>query len=150
MYATIVRRRVRRVFDEINRGNYKPMVEGLGDPFEYHFHGEHALGGTRTSVAAMYAWWERVSNLLPGARFDLSDILVGGWPWRTRVGVRSRVSGLLPGGHLYENTVFQFITLRFGKVIAVETCEDLQVLERALAAVAAAGNEEAMAAPIEG
>lgn len=148
MYAAIVRARVRRVFDEINRGNYDVMVDGLADDFVYTFHGEHALGGRRTTRDAMIRWWERTFRLLPGARFDVQDVLVAGWPWRTTVAVRSRVSGDLPGGDRYANTVFQFMTLRWGEVASVETVEDLQVLQRALEAVAASGVDEAKAPPI--
>ena len=53
-----------------------PMIDGLAPEFEYRFHGDHALGGRRTSRASMIRWWERATTLLPGARFDLQDILV--------------------------------------------------------------------------
>ncbi|MFT4052021.1 MAG: nuclear transport factor 2 family protein [Microbacterium sp.] len=149
MYKRIVRAKVRAVFDRINEGDYRPMVDGLASEFEYVFHGEHALGGRRTSKEAMVRWWERTLRLLPGARFDIGEILVNGGPGRTRVALRSRVTGTLPGGVAYENTVFQFLTLSWGRVTSVETIEDLQVLERALRAVAAAGVEEALAPPIE-
>ncbi|MFT3796916.1 nuclear transport factor 2 family protein [Microbacterium sp.] len=149
MYKTIVRAKVRAVFDRINEGDYLTMVDGLAPEFEYVFHGEHALGGRRTSREAMVRWWERTLRLLPGARFDIQEILVNGGPARTRVALRSKVSGTLPGGVAYANTVFQFLTLSWGKVTSVETIEDLQVLERALRAVAAAGIDEASAAPIE-
>ncbi len=96
----------------------------------------------------MLRWWERVLRLLPGAQFDIQDILIGGGPWHTRIAVRSRVSGELPGGAHYENTVFQFMSLSWGRVVSVETVEDLQVLERALRAVADAGVPEALADPI--
>lgn len=150
MYRMIVRGRVRRVFDRINAGDYLPMVDGLADDFVYVFHGRHALGGRRVSREAMLRWWERTLRLLPGARFDIQDVLVAGGPWRTRVATRAFVSGDLPDGSRYENTVFQFLTLRWGRVTEVETVEDLQVLERALALVAASGVDEALSAPIEG
>ncbi|KAA9395255.1 nuclear transport factor 2 family protein [Kocuria coralli] len=148
MYKRIVRAKIRAVFESINDGDYMPMVDGLAPSFEYRFHGEHALGGRRTSRESMIRWWQRVSALLPGARFDLQDILVDGGPWRTRVAVRSYVSGDLPGGLRYENTVFQFITLVWGRVTSVETVEDLQILQRALRAVADSGKPEALARPI--
>lgn len=148
MYHAIVRARVRGVFEQISAGSFRAMVDGLADEFVYLFHGEHALGGRRTTRDAMVRWWERTMRLLPGARFDILDVLVNGWPWRTRVAVRSRIAGLLPDGSRYENTVFQFMTLRWGRVTDVETVEDLQVLERALAAVAASGLAEASASPI--
>jgi len=150
VYSTIVRSKVRSTFDQINSGDYRAMVDGLGTPFEYVFHGEHALGGRRVSKEAMNRWWERTFRLLPGARFDVREVLVNGGPWNTRIAVRSQVSGPLPNGERYENTVYQFMTLKWGKVVSVETMEDLQVLERALRTVADAGNEEALAAPING
>ncbi|MFT4220276.1 MAG: nuclear transport factor 2 family protein [Microbacterium sp.] len=148
MYTAIVRAKVRKTFERINAGDYLQMVDSLAPEFEYRFHGEHALGGRRTTREAMVRWWERTLRLLPGASFDVQDVLVGGGPWHTRVAVRSLVRGDLPDGGRYENTVFQFMTLAWGRVTSVETVEDLQVLERALAAVADAGNAEARAAPI--
>lgn len=148
MYKTIVRAKVRSTFARINAGDYLTMVDGLAPSFEYRFHGRHALGGRRTSRDSMIRWWERTLRLLPGARFDIQDIVVGGGPWRTRVAVRALVTGTLPGGARYENTAFQFLTLSWGKVTSVETVEDLQVLEQALDVVARAGEPEALAAPI--
>ncbi|MFT4029405.1 MAG: nuclear transport factor 2 family protein [Protaetiibacter sp.] len=148
MYKRIVRAKVRSTFDRINTGDYMAMVDGLAPEFEYRFHGEHALGGCRTSRDGMIRWWQRTLRLLPGARFDIQDVLVNGGPGHTRVAVRSLVSGDLPDGGRYENTVFQFLTLSWGKVTSVETIEDLQVLERALRSVADAGEPEALAAPI--
>nr|MDT0657081.1 nuclear transport factor 2 family protein [Micromonospora sp. DSM 115978] len=150
MYARIVRGKVRQIFDEINKGNYRPMVDGLADNFTYRFHGQHALGGVRTTKAAMERWWERTLKLLPGATFDIHEILVSGGPGRTRLAVRSTISGPLPNGETYRNDVFQFMTLSWGKVTEVETVEDLQVLTRALRIVAEHGEPEAAADPING
>lgn len=149
MYHTIVRRKVHSTFAEISRGNWKPMVEGLAEPFEYVFHGEHALGGVRTTRGSMEAWWERIMRLLPGAKFEVLEVLVSGWPWRTRVAARVHITGDLPNHGRYENTMFQFLTIRWGMVSEIESLEDLQRLERALAAVASAGLVEAEAAPID-
>lgn len=149
MYKQIVRAKVRSTFEKINDGEYMTMVDGLSPSFEYRFHGDHALGGRRTTRAAMIRWWQRTLDLLPGARFDIQEVLVNGGPWRTRVAVRSLVSGDLPGGTRYENTVFQFLTLEWGKASRIETIEDLQVLERALRTVAESGKPEAFASPIE-
>ncbi len=148
MYKSIVAGKVRSVFESINHGDPTPMVDGLGSPFRYEFHGDHALGGVRTTRQAMTAWWARVFRLIPDATFTVHDVLVKGSPWNTRVAVRSTISGPLPDATEYRNTVFQFMTLRWGKVVSVETCEDLQVLEHALAVVAANGNTEAAAPPI--
>lgn len=78
VYSMVVRRRVRSTFDQINAGNYADMVEGLASPFEYVFHGEHALGGRRVTKEAMNRWWQRTFRLLPGAKFDVQDVIVSG------------------------------------------------------------------------
>jgi hypothetical protein len=97
IYSRIVEGKVRSVFDRINAGDHMAMVDGLGEPFTYHFHGEHALGGRRTSRDAMIRWWQRVGDLLPGAQFTIHEVIVRGGPWRTRVAVRSGIRGPLPG-----------------------------------------------------
>lgn len=148
MYKAIVVAKVRSTFDRINASDPEPMLTGLGSRFRYEFHGEHALGGVRTTETAMRAWWDRVFRLIPGAKFTILDVLVRGGPWNTRVAVRFTISGPLPDGSEYRNTVFQFMTLRWGKVYDIETVEDLQVLEHALAVMAEHGNAEAAAAPI--
>ena len=66
LYARLVDKKVRETFAQINAGNYEPMVAGLATSFEYVFHGNHALGGRRTTVKAMNRWWGRVFRLLPG------------------------------------------------------------------------------------
>ena len=149
MYRRIVANKIRATGRENNAGHYPALIDSWADSFQYRFHGSHALGGTRTSKKTMILWWERVNRLLPGAHFDVQDILVSGYPWRTRVAVLARVSGDLPGGERYQNTVFQFFTLVWGKVTSIETCEDVQILERALSIVADNGQEEALAEPLE-
>lgn len=148
VYAMMVRKKICATFDQINTGNYEPMIAGLAEPFEYVFHGQHALGGKRTTKTAMIRWWERTFRLLPGAKFDVQEILVNSGPWHTRVALRNAVTGELPDGSKYSNTVFQFMTLRWGKITFVETLEDLQVLENALKVVADSGVPEALAEPI--
>lgn len=149
MYAAVVRRKVVETFEAINQGDYARMIDGLDDRFTYRFHGRHALGGFRCTKESMAAWWERVLRLLPGARFTVEEVIVSGGPWRTRLAVRTHVRGPLPDGTVYENVMIQLMTLRWGRVTEVETLENLQELERALAVVAAHGQAEATAEPIE-
>jgi ketosteroid isomerase-like protein len=78
VYAMIVRSKVRNTFEQINSGNYAAMVDGLAPEFEYVFRGEHALGGRRVTKEAMNRWWERTLSVLPGATFDVQEVLVNG------------------------------------------------------------------------
>lgn len=148
MYRRIVERKVRQTFERINAGDWMVMVDSLAPEFEYVFHGDHALGGRRTTRHSMIRWWTRVTALLPGVEFQVRDVIVSGGPAHTRVAVRAVVSGDLPDGGTYRNTMFQFMTLSRGKVTTVETIEDLQVLDRALAVVARYGQPDAAAEPI--
>lgn len=150
MYSSIVRRKIEDIFEQVNRRNYAPMLDSLAPSFSYKFHGDHALGGCRTSKEAMARWWERVFRLLPDLKFELQDVLVSGWPWQTKIAIRAGVHGSLPGQTIYNNTMFQIMELRWGKVVKIETIENLQILEQALAAAAEAGASEAQAPPIAG
>jgi hypothetical protein len=58
------------------------------------------------------------------------------------------VRATLPDGTPYENVMNQFMRLRWGRVTEIRTLEDTQKLERTLQSLAAAGVEEATAAPI--
>ncbi|RMI36875.1 nuclear transport factor 2 family protein [Streptomyces triticirhizae] len=148
MYHTVVAARVRATFRRINEGDYQPVLDSLAPTFRYHFHGEHALGGTRTTLPAMRLWWERVFRLIPGGTFDVRDVLVRGWPWRTTVALHAVITAPLPDGGTYTNDIHQFLRMRWGRITEVSTMEDLQRLRRALDVVAAHGTEEAHAAPI--
>lgn len=46
LYATIVQRKIKRTFREINQGNVQPMLDTLADPFVYVFH-DTCIGRTQ-------------------------------------------------------------------------------------------------------
>ena len=148
MYRLIVAAKIRSLFAKLNAGDSEPMVGSLAPHFTYLFYGDHALGGKRTTHAAMRAWWGRLFRLMPDIRFEPLDVLVVGWPWSTRVATEVKARVTLPDGTRYENIVHQFVRLRWGRVTEIRTLEDTQKLAHALRALAARGVEEAMAAPI--
>lgn len=148
MYRLIVAARIRKIFARINAGDWETMVGSLAPNFTYRFYGDNALGGVRKTPEAMRLWWQRVFRLLPGARFEVGEVLVAGWPWHTRVATDLMVRATLPDGTRYENVVNQFVRLRWGRVVEVRTLEDTQKLDRALRALAAAGFREAQAPQI--
>jgi ketosteroid isomerase-like protein len=147
MYRAIVTRRVRTAWEHVARGDYEHVLGQLAPAFTHSFAGDHALGGERSSRDAQRAWFERVFRLLPGIEFTVHDVLVRGWPWRTRavalIGVRADVAG-----QPYENEVTQTIDLRWGRITAIHNLEDTQRLAAALEQLAAGGIDEARAAPI--
>jgi ketosteroid isomerase-like protein len=147
-YRKIVERRVRTAWRHLAGGDYEYVLDQFSPTFEYSFAGDHALGGTRHSREAMTGWFERLFELFPEIRFEVADVLVKGWPWRTRavvlVDVRTDVAG-----EPYRNEVAQTIELRWGRITRIRTLEDTQKLDRALQRLAAVGVPEAELAAIE-
>ncbi len=148
LYRAVVAAQVRRLFGQLNRGNWHAVNDRLAGEFSYRFHGDTALGGVKRRRATMETWWRRVFAILPNARFEATDVLVAGPPWATRVAVDATISGDLADGTPYTNVFRQKIVLRLGRVVSIETVEDTQRLERALRALGAAGVPEALAAPL--
>jgi hypothetical protein len=72
-----------------------------------------------------------------------------GWPWHTSVFVQwDATATLLNGDDSYFNRGFHVITMRWGKVYALDVFEDSQEVARGLAAQAASGLKEAVAEQI--
>jgi ketosteroid isomerase-like protein len=152
IYRAIVRRQVRHLFDEANRGNWAAIVDGLAPTFSYRFVGDTPLGGTRQTHAAMRLWFERLYRLFPGAVFAPQAIIVEGPPWRTNIMTYVLIQGSAPDGdgrqRQYENEFMQRMVLRWGKITTVITLEDTQRFVNILPVLAASGYTDAMSAPI--
>ncbi|MFV0524928.1 MAG: nuclear transport factor 2 family protein [Acidimicrobiales bacterium] len=148
MYWRTVERQVRATFAELNKGNYPAMLDSLAPNFEYHFIGDHSLGGRRTTIETMDRWWQRVLRLLPDLRFDIRDVIVRGHPLDTRIAVRSTVSGHSPLGDPYRNEMMQFMHLRLGKLTRVESLEDTALLQTFLSELDPADHPDAAAPPL--
>jgi ketosteroid isomerase-like protein len=148
VYRRIVESRVRTAWRHLARHDYEYVLDQFAPQFEYTFIGAHALAGTRHSREAMTGWFERLFELFPDIRFEVADVLVKGWPWRTRVvvlvDVRTEVAG-----EPYRNEVAQTLDLRWGRIMRIRTLEDTQKLVGALERLAEAGVEEATLTAIE-
>jgi ketosteroid isomerase-like protein len=145
MYRAIVARKVHTVFGGLSTGRPEALLDSFGPAFTYEFVGDHALGGRRSSREAVAAWFARVRRLFPGLTFTVRDVAVTGPPWRTTVLTHVEVTA-----DGYRNELFQVLHLAWGRVTAVRTLEDLDVLRAHLVDLARAGVAEADAAPIEG
>jgi ketosteroid isomerase-like protein len=151
MYHFVVQQIIRRGFRELCGGDYRPVTALMAEDCHYHFVGQHALGGRRHSRQLIETWFQRFLRLLPGFQFIPSEVVVSGWPWRTTIAVRLKVSWKMPDGTPYENVALQFITLRWFKAVDVLTVDDSQRVAALLDTLAGRfGVAEAAAAPIEG
>jgi ketosteroid isomerase-like protein len=142
-----VAQRLRRAWEHLAKTDYDYVLDQFAPSFRHSFAGDHALSGDRQSVGAQPAWFERLFRLLPGIEFTLEDVLVRGWPWQTRVVALLSVRATVAGS-AYENEIAQAIELRWGRITSIHNLEDTQKLAAALARLAAAGIDEARAAPI--
>jgi SnoaL-like domain len=153
MYHSIVKRRIRWLMAEANRGNHQAIIDGLASTFNYRFIGDTPLGGTRTKTSSMAKWFQRIYELVPDATLHPQEIVVEGMPWNTRIMTYVKFRGTLPASKTeparpYENEVMQLINLRWGRMTSVLTLEDTLRFDKILPRLAAAGIAAANAAPI--
>jgi ketosteroid isomerase-like protein len=149
LYHYLVKKVVRQSFDHVNHHRWDALLKPVAPHVHHRFGGAHAIGGERHDKAAMRRWLERVGRVLPTLHLTVNHIWVQGWPWQTTVFVQwDATATLLNGDDSYFNRGFHVITMRWGKVYALDVCEDSQEVARGLAAQAAAGLNEAIAEQI--
>ena len=148
MYHAVVRRRIRSLFAAVNQGDAEPVLAAFAKRFEHAFLGEHALGGARHTLAATRRWYERLYRLLPDIHFDLRQIEVIGPPWNTTVVVDWDETNSGTDRVRTTNRGIHVAHLRWGRVSRLIICPDTIGLKATLDRLGAAGNQEALAAPI--
>jgi ketosteroid isomerase-like protein len=149
MYHAIVRGKLRRVFEQLNRREFAAMPGLFATPAEHAFPGDHALGGTRRTAASIRRWYEqRLPQALPDLRFEVDHIVISGWPWHTVAAVEWRDSGTALDGQPFANQGVHVVTLRWGKVASLHIYCDTQMLAEVLQRNARHGAAEAAAWPI--
>jgi ketosteroid isomerase-like protein len=131
MYPAIVKRIIRRGFEDLSRGDFEATLRRFDPQARLLFSGEHALGGERRGVAAIHAWFVRLFALFPGIHWEVHRILVDGWPWDTWISTRFVVRAQVNGAP-YENEGMQLVRLRWGRVIEDYIWEDTAKLVAAL------------------
>ena len=146
MYKTIVASQVRKGYARIGTGDFDVDAIFARDGV-FQMMGDHHLGGERRGRDEVRAWFEEVARLFPDLKLEPVEIVVGGFPWNTRVATRFRVSASLADGGRYENEGMQFLRLRWAKAVEDRLFEDTKVLEAAIETqLAAHGSAAAPAA----
>jgi ketosteroid isomerase-like protein len=153
MYHFIVKRRIRHLMAEANRGNFQAIIDSLATKFVYRFVGDTPLGGTRTKKTSMKAWFERIYRLVPDAKLNPQMIVVEGPPWNTKIMTYVKFNGTLPPvgsnpGLPYENEVMQLLSLKWGRIHSILTIEDSLRFDKILPLLSKAGIKDATAPPI--
>lgn len=148
MYHFIVRRKLAAAFRDLNAGAYERIVPQFAAQHRHVMYGPHALAGERCTLRSTSAWYDRLKRLLPGLRFDVHSIVVGGWPWRTVALVSWTDHFSLPDGTSGSNQGVHEFELRWGRVTRLAVHCDTAKLADYCARMAETGRPEALAAPI--
>lgn len=127
MYRKIVAARTRAVWRSINARDLDAPWKMAAEDMRFTFVGATPLGASFVGRDQFREWLRAVFSRFPDIAFDLRDVIVSGWPWRTRIAVRIAIAATLVDGTRYENEAVQWLTLRWGRMI------DDWVLENTLA-----------------
>jgi len=148
LYRSVVEHKLRNAFAALNRGDYAPILGSFGEPIEHAFAGDHALGGTRRTMAGVRAWYVRLQAIFPDLYFEIDSIAVNGMPWNTLACVEWRDRFTLRDGSARGNQGVHVLRLRWGKVVSLRIHTDTQKLTVILRELEAQGVVEAGLAPI--
>jgi ketosteroid isomerase-like protein len=148
LYRSIVKKRIRLAFDHVNNRRWDELMRSISPGVHHRVGGDHAIGGERHDRETLRRWFERLARILPNLQLKINNIWVQGWPWHTMVFVQWDGTATLLNGEGYFQHAIHVITLRWGKIAALDVFEDSQAVDRALVAQAAAGLDEAAAEPI--
>ena len=148
LYSSIVKKRIRQSFDQVNAHRWDDLLGSIAPDVDHSFLGAHAIGGRRHDKETLGRWFGRLGRVLPNLELTINHIWVKGPPWNTTVVVQWDGAATLLNGGPYTQHAVHLITLRWGKIHALDVFEDSQEVARALTVQAAAGLEEAAAQPI--
>ena len=149
LYSALVKKLARQNFAYVQHHDYDAVLKAVVPNVTHHFAGDHALGGTRHDAEALRRWFERLGRVMPKLQFEIKQIWVKGMPWHTTVIIQWVATATLENGDAYVNPGVHIITMRWGKVYALEVSEDSQAVAEGLAKQAEAGIREAVAEKIE-
>ena len=148
IYSWIVKSKIRQSFDHVNNHRWDELLNSIAPTVHHRFLGTHAIGGERHDKDTLRRWFERLGRVLPNLHLTINRIWVKGWPWDTTVFVQWDGAATLLNGDPYAQHAIHVITLKWGKIHALDVFEDSQAVAIALETQAAAGLEEAVAAQI--
>ncbi len=143
MYHLIVRRNLRRSFAAINKGDYAAIVRQFAPSAEHWFSGSHPLAGRRDNLADIQQWYDRLAAIFPTLRFEITKLVVSGWPWDTVAMIEwvDHIEDRL--GNQFSNQGVHVIRLKWAKVHELHVYCDTQLLAQICDTLSDQGLDEA-------
>ena len=148
MFNLIVKYITKKNFDNLSIGNYHALLKTVDKNVEHKFLGSSAIGGHRQSKKSLTLWFERLFRLFPSIIFEINNIYVSGWPWKTIVVVEWTADVSPSKGNAYINTGVHLITLRWFKAISIHAYENAELVQNACQSLIKHGVSEAGAKQI--
>ncbi|MDO5706828.1 MAG: nuclear transport factor 2 family protein [Paracoccus sp. (in: a-proteobacteria)] len=149
MYHTIVRRRIRSLFDAVNRGDARPVLDTFTPDGEHVFNGAHAMSGRRVTAQGRADWYARLFRLLPDIRFILHRIDVAGPPWATIAVVEWSETNSATDGIRTGAAGVHVVHLKWGRMTRLLILTDTAALQATLSRTAETSRGESLAPPID-
>jgi len=112
------------------------------------FEGDHALGESAISRAAVERWFARLWRLCPSIDFTVHRVVSNGPPWSIWAAAEWTATVTTAAGPPYVNKGTHVIHIHNGRVRYLHAYEDSQVVARACEEMARLGVAEAAADPI--
>src|SRR5262249_18436312 len=85
MFPLLARVMVKRSLRAHLRGDVEALLKTYAKDVRFRFPGTSSWAGEFRGVDAVRPWLERFHRV--GLKLDVDEILIGGWPWNTKVAV---------------------------------------------------------------
>jgi ketosteroid isomerase-like protein len=116
---------IQRGVQKINSGDIGPMLASYADDAVLVFPGEHSWGGEYRGKGRIREFLQRCVD--SGIKFEVEQIVVDGWPWKTTICVRLTDEARAQDGTVvYANRALIFAKVAWGKIRFQEDYEDTQ------------------------
>jgi len=132
MYKWFVKRTIRGVFAANSRSDWSVALGKFADDVHFRFPGHNELSVELHDKQEAGEWFERLRAVFPELHFDVQQIVVSGWPWRTTACTRYVVNYTLPDGEKVANPGMQYLRIEWGKVKADHLYLDSQIVQSSI------------------
>jgi ketosteroid isomerase-like protein len=140
MFQRLARMMVRRSLAAHRRHDVEAVLKTFSKDVRFRFPGRNSWAGEFRGIDAVRPWLRRFYEV--GLELDADEILIGGWPWDTRVAIhfadRLKTSD---GAVVYENTGFIYAKSAWGRIREYDVIEDTEKVAQLDAWLASRGAE---------
>ena len=125
MFRLIARMMVKRTLQAHLNRDVEAILKSYSKDVRFRFPGNNSWAGEFRGIDQVRPWLQRFHRV--GLMFEADEILIGGWPWNTKVALHFTDHLKAPDGTLvYENSGFIYAKSAWGKIREYEVVEDTE------------------------